>query len=111
MAQQKRTFDRVRHRILCQLTHDDKRASGMVLDISARGLFVRMGNVSAPPLGAQVQVTLNDSEHGEMVLVARVTRAKAVRRELVVAADGGIGVEVLSAPETYYDLLKSLVLI
>ena len=109
MAQQRRTFDRVRRRILCELAHDGKLASGMVLDISARGLFVRMGNVAAPPIGAQVLVTLKDSKHGEMVLIARAVRAKTVRHELIVSADGGIGIEVLSAPETYYDLLKSLV--
>ena len=109
MAQQKRTFDRVRHRLFCEILYDGKTSSGMLLDISARGLFVRMGNMAAPPLGVKVQVVLNDAEHGEMILLARVTRAKSVRRELVVAADGGIGLEVLSAPESYYDLLKSLV--
>ena len=109
MAQQRRAFDRVRHRLFCELLHDGRRSSGMVLDMSPRGLFVRMGNMEAPPLGTQVQVGLNDAEHGEMILMARVTRAKSVRHELVVAADGGIGLEVLSAPESYYDLLKSLV--
>ena len=50
MNQQRRAFDRIKHRIFCELLHDGKRSSGrMVLDISARGLFVRMGNVAAPP--------------------------------------------------------------
>ncbi len=50
MNQQRRAFDRIKHRIFCELLHDGKRSSGrMVRDISARGLFVRMGNVAAPP--------------------------------------------------------------
>lgn len=109
MNQQRRAFDRIKHRIFCELLHDGKRSSGMVLDISARGLFVRMGNVAAPPLGTQVQVVLNDPELVEMPLVARMTRVKAVRHELVVSADGGIGLEVLSAPEAYFNLVETLI--
>ena len=44
-----------------------------------------------------------------MPLVARVTRAKAIRHELVVSADGGIGLEVLSAPEAYFNLVEILI--
>lgn len=43
-----------------------------------------------------------------MPLVARMTRIKAVRHELVVSADGGIGLEVLSAPEAYFNLVETL---
>jgi hypothetical protein len=109
MTRQKRTFDRIKHRISCELAHDDQRSFGIVLDVSARSLFVRMGNVGAPPLGTQVNVKLNDPENGEMLLIARVMRIKSIRRELVVSAGGGIGLEVLSAPEPYYNLLKTLV--
>jgi hypothetical protein len=109
MTRQKRAFDRIKHRITCELAHGDQRSVGIVLDVSARGLFVRMGNIGAPPFGTQVNVKLNDPENGEMLLVARVMRIKSIRREFVVSAGGGIGLEVLSAPEPYYNLVKTLV--
>jgi hypothetical protein len=109
MAQQQRAFERKRHRIACELLHDGRRSFGTVVDISASGLFVRMGPSESPPLNADVQIEWNDPEHGRMTLLAKVTRIKRVRRDLVALVDGGIGLTVRSAPETYYSLLKSLI--
>jgi hypothetical protein len=41
-------------------------------------------------------------------LMARLARAKLVRRELVNAANGGFGLEVTSAPEDFYELVQAL---
>ena len=105
-----RKFDRIKHRLTCEVIHDDRRSSGIVLDSSARGIFVRMSTVTAPPMGSEVRVVLSDAGLGEMSVIARVVRANAARREVVVAGGGGIAFEILSAPEDFYTtLLKPLI--
>ena len=81
----------------------------MILDVSARGLFVRTSTGTAPKEpGTEVRVVVKRSEGDPFELLARLARANVVRRELVSAADGGFGLEVTSAPEEFYALVQSL---
>jgi len=81
----------------------------MILDISARGMFVRTSTGTAPKdPGTEVRVVVKGADAEPFELMARLARANVVRRELVSAADGGFGLEVTSAPEEFYSLVQSL---
>ena len=108
MGSNRRQFERMKQRLSCELHHDGRKTTGMVVDVSARGLFVRTSTGTAPPTGAEVRVVLKGAEEGDIELMARMRRAHVVRRELVSAAGGGVGLEVVSAPESFYALLKPL---
>jgi len=108
-SKNRRQFDRVRYRLSCELHHSGRRHSGMVLDISASGLFVRTSTGTAPKdPGTEVRVVINDPNGEPFELLARLARANVVRRELVTAADGGFGLEVTSAPEQFYKLVRAV---
>ena len=83
---------------------------GMILDVSARGLFVRTSTGSAPrEPGTEVRVVVRSADGEPFELMARLARAHVVRRELVSAADGGFGLEITSAPEAWFALLRDIV--
>jgi len=106
-ARDKRGFDRIKLRIQCEIQFNGESCPGTVLDISPSGIFVRMSPSSAPPTSTEARVLLKDTPHGDMILLARVMRAKTVRRELMAAAGGGVGLQIYSAPESYYKLLAA----
>lgn len=108
VRKEQRRFERLKMRLSCKLHFDGRVASGMVIDLSARGLFVRMGGGVKPPAGLVFRLVLTGADCGDLELMARIARTKIVRRELVLVAAGGVGLELLSAPEAYYELLKPL---
>jgi hypothetical protein len=108
MGQEQRRFERMKLRLSCELHYEGRHSTGMVLDISARGLFVRTTTGARPPAGADFRVLITGADSGDMELRARLARSRVVRRELVSAASGGFGLELVSAPEAYYNLLKPL---
>src|SRR6056297_1850631 len=73
---EKRTFGRLKMRARCEIEYERGSFLGMVLDISPRGVFVRMSPGSAPPLGTEARVHLKDTPAGNLTLLARVTRAR-----------------------------------
>jgi hypothetical protein len=109
VAKEQRRFERLKMRLRCELHYDEWQTSGMVLDISARGIFIRTGSSMKPPAGVDFRVVLVGADCGDIELMARIARTKVVRRELVTVAAGGLGLELVSAPEEYYDLLKPLI--
>ena len=106
----RRRFERLKHRLACDLFHSGRKTSGMILDVSARGLFVRTSTGSAPrEPGTEVRVVVRSADGEPFELMARLARAHVVRRELVSAADGGFGLEITSAPEAWFALLRDIV--
>ena len=101
----KRTFGRIKLRTQCEVEYERGRFVGTVLDISPSGIFVRMSPGSSPPMGTEARVYLKDTPAGDMTLLARVSRTRTLRRELMADGGGGIGLEIYSAPEAYYRLL------
>ena len=107
--QNRRQFARLKHRVACELHHSGIKTTGIVLDVSPRGLFVRMSAGAAPKIpGTEVRVVVRAVGREPFELMARLARAKLVRRELVNAANGGFGLEVTSAPEDFYELVQAL---
>lgn len=100
----KRRTPRAKKRMTCRLYCDGKRHSGLVLDISANGLFVQTS--AAPSPGGSVQLDLQLPGQAQPVrLEGRAARCRVVPARLRAVAQGGIGIELSNAPETYFTLV------
>lgn len=98
---------RFKRRIPCRLSQNSRASSGVVLDLSRRGLFVQT-TVSAKA-GEEVQVVLH-SPHGsdgesEIVLNAQVVWQRKVPVQLRSSLRSGVGLQIRYASEAYYALL------
>lgn len=98
---------RFKKRIPCRLEQSRSTSSGMVLDVSRRGLFVQTV-VSARP-GDAVEVVLSGSEQRpDIVLNARVVWQRKVPVQLRSAMQSGVGLQIRYATEAYYALLAEV---
>jgi len=94
---------RVKRRITCELVIDGKRHAGIVLDVSASGLFVQ--TVVSAAVGREVEVHLAATRTSpELTIRARVARGLRVPPQLLAAAGGGLGLRVLDPPPEFAQL-------
>jgi len=90
----------------CAVNVGRRRYAGVVLNLSQGGLFVQT-NADAPR-GAAVGIDLNTPEHPQAIpLRAQVVWRRIVPPALRTAAHGGMGVRILQADESYYQLLSA----
>jgi hypothetical protein len=102
----KRQFKREKHRIGCQFNYDGREHSGIIGDISARGLFVNSS--VKPPEGVEIELMMREPALGEIVIRGRVARLSKTHRAVRIVAPSGFGMTVESAPEAFFDLLVQL---
>jgi hypothetical protein len=103
----RRGLPRTKMRIACTLHLEESRHSGMVLDVSASGLFVQTNASPAPgtPLHLELRVP-GLSEPIEMQ--ATVARKRIVPPRLRTLLKGGIGIQLENPPEEYFALVAKL---
>jgi hypothetical protein len=101
-----RTFKRKNERVACEYRIAGKTHSGLVSDLSPRGIFVQGSQM--PEEGAQVEVVLHDRVRGDLQLWGRVVRKRRPHRSLTSFEPGGFALEVESAPEEFFSVLVSL---
>ncbi|HME69542.1 MAG TPA: PilZ domain-containing protein [Myxococcota bacterium] len=95
---------RIKRRITCELVIDGKRQSGIVLDVSATGIFVQTAITSN--VGQEVEVHLAATRTTpELTVRARVARGRRVPPQLLAAAGGGLGLRVIDAPPGFAQLI------
>jgi len=94
---------RSKKRIPCEVKSGHHRHSGMILDVSASGLFIQTS--AAHPPGTRVSVDLNLPGRGQLVLQGSVARRKMVPARLRSVESGGIGVRLDYAPEEFFQLI------
>src|SRR5262245_18999550 len=102
-----RVAKRAKRRLACRIGVGRQRFSGVIIDLSASGLFVQ---TSAKPRPGEA-VTLELSVPGQRVplrLEAQVVRLKLVPPRLVAVAQGGLGLRITHAPEGYFSFLSSI---
>lgn len=100
-------FQREKYRLTCEVLHLGERHSGIVTDLSASGLFVRTSQL--PPKGTTLRVRLQRDDGGQTIeLDARVVRIHKRSRHHTTAVASGLGLQILSAPESYFHFLASL---
>jgi Tfp pilus assembly protein PilZ len=98
---------RSKMRIACTLHLEGSLHSGMVLDVSAGGLFVQTNASPAPgtPLRLELRVP-GLSEPLDMA--ATVARKRIVPPRLRALLKGGIGIQLENAPEEFYAMIAKL---
>ena len=98
---------RTKKRMSCEINVDGARYSGIVLDVSASGLFVQT-NVKPNP-GTVVTLSLSLPGAQDLaVMKARVVRKKMVPRELLAVAGGGVGFAITEPAESYLDYVAEI---
>ena len=103
----RRTATRTKKRLACSVVIDGSRMSGIVLDLSANGLFVQTS--ANPPPGAELGLELElPGEPERTLLVVRVARKKVVPPRLRSVAHGGLGLRIKRAPEAYFSYVARL---
>ena len=101
-----RHFEREKRRISCNYHDDGSQHSGIIADLSARGLFIHSAFI--PEIGKHLGLSVYDVEQGEFNLWGRVVRRDKPHRSLMNVVPGGFGLRAKSAPEAYFELLLSL---
>jgi Tfp pilus assembly protein PilZ len=101
-----RTAKRKKHRMPCEIMVGSRWHSGLVLDLSPTGLFVQTSAKTRPGQPIQLVLTLTNRE--PMQLTVEVVRKKVVPARLLALAQGGVGVRIANAPESYYGFLQEL---
>ena len=95
---EKRTRERFKKRVSCELLFEERRYSGIVIDVSPRGLFVQTS--AKPKLGRRVMVLLRVPGVGTCEIATRVARLKMVPPQLLSVVNGGVGLFVeMPTPE------------
>ena len=104
-----RVESRFKKRVPCQLKLGKRQYSGLVLDMSRTGLFVQTS--AAPRSGEEIEVILSRPERDSgFALTAKVVWQRRVPAPLRRLVDGGVGLEIRYAPESYFALLSEAAL-
>jgi hypothetical protein len=101
----KRTFPRIKRRLLVQFHHDGADRTGFSRDLSHTGLFIK--STSIPQIGESLslKVTLPDGRH--IVLPGKVVRG--VRASGLLGVDtGGFSFQLSGYVEAYVNYVMSL---
>ncbi len=102
----KRTKDRKKRRMPCEVHVGGRKHSGLVLDLSPTGLFVQTNAKTSP--GQCFDLHLSTGSGDLVRLVVAVVRKKVVPPRLLALAQGGVGVRIKDAPEEYFTFLEEL---
>ena len=95
---------RYRKRIPCKLTRSRSTFSGLVVDLSSRGLFVQTGAIAKTGDDVEIMIRSWNSET-TIVLNAQVVWRRKVPLRLRSVVEGGLGLQICYAPEPYYVML------
>ena len=96
---------RFKKRIPCKLTRSKSTFSGLVLDLSRRGLFVQTSAVATT--GDEVEVALSGRDSGVAIVVtAKVVWQRKIPMHFQSVVQAGLGLQIYNAPEAFYHLLS-----
>ena len=102
-----RRAERSKKRLTCTLVIEGNRLSGIVLDISATGLFVQTSANPSPGAVLDLEIEI-PGEPQRSVLVVRVARKKIAPPRLKSIVQGGLGLHIQNAPEAYFRFVAQL---
>jgi len=98
---------RIPKRLPCDVTVAGLRHTGLVLNVSPRGLFVQTSAEARP--GTEVSIDLTPPNQKQPVEVrATVVWKRTVPRQMLAVARGGFGLRITEAPEHYYTYLSAV---
>jgi Tfp pilus assembly protein PilZ len=97
---------RYRKRVPCRLRLTGGLHSGMVLNVSRRGLFVQTSASASPGDAVQLDLALGDAER--LPVDARVVWRRVVAPHLRSVSTGGIGLQIQYASDAWYGYVAGL---
>src|SRR5262245_23298186 len=95
--------ERVKRRVTCELLVDGRSYRGIVLDLSATGVFVQ--TEATPPPGVRLRLRFHAPDRTEFEVEASVARRQVVPPQLASVVRGGLGLRVARPPEAYFQLI------
>lgn len=98
---------RTKKRIACDLTIDGDRYKGIVLDVSAFGIFVQTNARPNPGAFVELSLTLQGGK-SPVAMEATVARRNVVPPQLLAVAKGGIGLAIEDPPKEFLDFLSEV---
>jgi hypothetical protein len=99
----KRRAERIKRRVTCELLLEGRSYRGIVLDLSATGIFVQTEATPAPL--ARMRIRFHTATGDEFEADAAVARRQVVPRELAGVVRGGLGLRIERPPEAYFRLI------
>ena len=100
-----RVARRAKKRLACALIVGRQRFSGVIIDLSSTGVFVQ--TTARPPVGEAVALELGIPGRKQTIrLQAQIVRLRVVPAQLLNLAQGGIGLRITNAPESYFEFLS-----
>jgi Tfp pilus assembly protein PilZ len=95
---------RIAKRMPCSVGRGEQRHKGLVLNVSQGGLFVQTN--AALPAGERIALSLTPPGGGSAIPVqARVVWKRVVPHELRTSAQGGLGLRIEQADESFFQHL------
>ncbi len=101
-----RQYERYDWRIPCVFQIAGTRYQGFVSNVSARGFFIQSS--SRFDSDSEVQVTIEEEGGPPIVITGRVARRRNAHRSIASVDKSGLGIQIDSAPEAYYQLVLAL---
>lgn len=101
-----RRMPRTKKRLSCTVLVSNQSYTGIVLDVSATGIFVQTS--AAPKPGEPVHVDLQMPGGEILPLEATVARRRKVPARLKSIAQGGVGLCLDAPPEAYFSMIGDL---
>ncbi|HKJ25600.1 MAG TPA: PilZ domain-containing protein [Myxococcota bacterium] len=105
-GKEKRVFPRERVRAMCRFELDGETHTGFLLNLSPRGLFLQTRLRIAP--GTELAVRIRDLGEAPIDVLVRVVHRRGAHRATSAVETGGMGMEILNAPESLYRVLYEL---
>ena len=102
---ERRTEHRAPKTLFCQILFEGKQYSGVVLDVSHSGLFVR--TAVSPPPGTVVEVTLKLVNGQTWSLQTAIAR-KPMSGRGDTLTNRGLGLRILEVPDGFSDFVETL---
>jgi hypothetical protein len=102
-----RAARRTKRRMACRLIVGSQRFSGVVLDFSSTGIFVQTTAKPSPRDPVTIELSM-PGQREPIRLESEVARVFMVPAQLITVAQGGVGLRIRNAPESFFALLEKL---
>lgn len=103
---EQRQYRRHPRRLACNYRVEGKELRGFITNVSARGFFIQARNHPEP--GAEVIVTIEHEPTPPIVVTGTIARLRKTHRSMANIEQPGIGIQIDSAPEDYYQLVLDM---
>ena len=103
----RREAERKKRRVQCQIRTQDRSFSGIILDLSTKGIFVQ--TIATPEIGEQVELSIPAyGSFPDVTLTATVARRRHVPAKLARLVTRGLGLLIPEASQEYQILLQRM---